>query len=64
MAAPGAPPEKGEDWKWEVVDGSAAGQRVGATSAQDRDGDQPRCRTGPPAFYIIILISSCDNDLN
>lgn len=45
MAASGAPPEKGEDWKWEVVDGSAAGQRVGATSAQDRDGDQPRCRT-------------------
>lgn len=36
--------EKGEEWKWEVADGAASGQRFGAASAEDRDGDQPRYR--------------------
>lgn len=36
--------EKGEEWEWEVADGAAPGQRVGAASVEDGDGDQPRYR--------------------
>lgn len=39
-----APTEKGEERKWKTADGAAAGQRVGAPAAEDRDGDQPRYR--------------------